>query len=410
MVAAPRLKRGDNVFAPELIGEKFPLLLKAAVIYGPNASGKSNILMALNTIGMIALRTPGAHTVLPVTPFRFDSELLNEPTNFEVHFIVEGVRYQFELSATRERITKESLTAFPRGKETLLYRRTHASVGDQYEFGEKLEGGHDLFLTWTKLTAPQTLFIAQAVANSSEHLTQLRRPFSWLTQGTYCIFGGMGAMTKISQELAEKGESHAQSIANFLQDVDVPITRIRAEAIKLQNSLASVSGEGINSLAEQKSPMAAKEAPSRVLNRMMLTHRTALGEGDISFHDESEGTKNLIGFWLPWTTREPINENRVRRVLVVDELDSSLHPKIVEKLVEKHLRSELTSQLIFTTHDTHLMDAKLLRRDQIWITERDANGATQLRSIHEFEGREGEDIEKRYYEGRYRGLPFIRSF
>ena len=75
----------------------------------------------------------------------------------------------------------------------------------------------------------------------------------------------------------------------------------------------------------------------------------------------------------------------------------------------KHIKAEYPSQLIFTTHDTHLMDTKLLRRDQFWLTERDSNGATQLRSIHDFVGRESEDLEKRYYEGRYRGLPFVRK-
>ena len=72
------------------------------------------------------------------------------------------------------------------------------------------------------------------------------------------------------------------------------------------------------------------------------------------------------------------------------------------------VKSDSISQLIFTTHDTHLMDAKILRRDQFWLTERDLNGATKLRSIYDFEGRESEDIEKRYYEGRYRGLPLLK--
>jgi AAA15 family ATPase/GTPase len=94
--------------------------------------------------------------------------------------------------------------------------------------------------------------------------------------------------------------------------------------------------------------------------------------------------------------------------LAVDELDSSLHPEIVASILSKHLESDLTTQLIFTTHDTHLMNTKILRRDQFWVTERDANGATNLFSIHDFEGREGEDVEKRYFEGRYRGLPLIR--
>ncbi len=93
-------------------------------------------------------------------------------------------------------------------------------------------------------------------------------------------------------------------------------------------------------------------------------------------------------------------------------MPSSLHPKIVASLIAQHLQRDPPSQLIFTTHDTHLMDTKLLRRDQFWITERDVNGSTQLRSIHDFEGRESEDVEKRYYEGRYRGLvlPPLRPF
>ena len=124
--------------------------------------------------------------------------------------------------------------------------------------------------------------------------------------------------------------------------------------------------------------------------------------------------KNLIGFFLPWfLIGAPIDDfsrpDSIISTLIVDELDSSLHPAIVACLVKKHLETKSQAQLIFTTHDTHLMDTKLLRRDQFWVTERDINGATQLRSIHDFEGRESEDLEKRYYEGRYRGLPFVRK-
>ena len=134
-----------------------------------------------------------------------------------------------------------------------------------------------------------------------------------------------------------------------------------------------------------------------------FTHNSALGEAEMDFSEESDGTQNLIGFWLPWSIRQSTS------VLLVDELNNSLHPKIVAVLVAKHLSSEQPTQLIFTTHDTHLMDAKLMRRDQFWISERDSNGATQLRAIHDFEGRESEDIEKRYYAGRYRGLPQLRG-
>jgi AAA15 family ATPase/GTPase len=147
---------------------------------------------------------------------------------------------------------------------------------------------------------------------------------------------------------------------------------------------------------------------SKSKSKTVLTHKTVLGEAEFDFNEESEGTKNLIGFWLPWSVHSQSGISKQNLALIVDELDSSLHPEIVKSLVAKHIDNPTSSQLIFTTHDTHLMDTKLLRRDQFWLTERDVNGATQLRSIHDFEGREGEDLEKRYFEGRYRALPILR--
>jgi len=392
MVAAPRLKKGDNVFKPVVKGEKLPDLLKVAAIYGPNASGKSNLIKAFGVVSDIAKRQPSAQsTTLPVSPFRFDSQLADQPSHMELHFVYDEQRYEFKLALTQERIVEERLIVFPKGKETLLYERRYLASGDEYTFGSQLEGGKDLHEVWKKTTGRQVLFLAQAVANSSEDLNQLRRPLKWLQAGFLVVSGNMDGWANSSQELAEKYPSCANEISSFLQDVDVPVTNIRVD------QLASNSAGLLQSI------------DSKPKSRTILTHRTALGEAEFDFQEESEGTKNLIGFWLPWGVRSLSSFTKENRILVVDELDSSLHPEIVASLVTKHIKSDAPVQLIFTTHDTHLMDAKLLRRDQFWLTERDANGATQLRSIHDFEGRESEDLEKRYYEGRYRGLPFVRK-
>lgn len=402
MVAAPRMHKGNKVFKPELTGEKFPNLLKVAVIYGPNASGKSNLLKALDVIQQMANRNPNqTDTGLPVAPFRFDAVLTNQPSVFEVHFIHAGLRYQFDLSVTTERIVQERLVVFPKGVETLLYNRQHENGADAYTFGKALEGGDALFEAWKKLTPPGVLFISQAVANSNEELMQLRLPLSWLKSGMDTVLDGMKNLAKLSQLLALKGPVFATEIANFLSDVDVPISGIKVEPKKSMDG----SESDVDVLDPKKVHPFSAGWQSKV--KTVLTHRTALGEAEIDYADQSEGTKNLIGFWLPWTTKAL--KDHPQRVLVVDEMDSSLHPMMVAALVKKHLDSAMNTQLIFTTHDTHLMDTKLLRRDQIWITERDINGATQLRSIHDFEGREGEDVEKRYFEGRYRGLPLIKK-
>ena len=384
MVAAPRLGKKENTFTPALDGEKFPDLLKAIAIYGPNASGKSNLLRALSVVDQIANQQPTPHpTPLPVAPFGLDPALADMPSVFELHFICSGLRYSFELSATASRIVGERLTTFPRGKDNVLYERSIGSKGEVYSYGPMLieEVGSDVLDAWRKLTSPTLLFMAQAVANSSSELKILRLPFEWLSGAALSLMDGMSTMIHGAQDLISK-RPVGDYVASFLRELDVPVSRVTVAPIDKGLSLQQ----------------------ARPLFKTTFTHRTALGEADIAFEDESEGTKSLFGFWLPWVSKGAY-EDSTQCLLVVDEIDSSLHPKIVEALVAKHHNAPRVSQLLFTTHDTHLMDSGLLRRDQIWITERDANGATRLLSIHDFKGRQSEDIEKRYYEGRYRGLP-----
>ena len=408
MVAAPRLKKKNNTFSPDVVGERLPELLKIAAIYGPNASGKSNLLYAFEAVRSIAHRKPLAeHQTLPVAPFRFDSALSEQPSTFEIHFIKDGCRYEFVLSATKTRIVYERLTSYPKGKETPLYERNRTDAGDTYNFGDKLEGGSELHEAWRKLTGPQMLFIAQAVANSSEELRQLRAPMAWLLTGVMVVGQELRTWATFSQKLANDVPKYASHLSSFLHSIDVPVSGISFEKIedKIETERPGVDVE----------PHAASDDSDDgdVLGNFRNTkttifHKTALGEAAFTFSEESAGTRNLIGFWLPWTLL-CVPSDKSPRTVFVDELDSSLHPLIVASLVEQHQRSEQHTQLIFTTHDTHLMDSKLLRRDQFWLTERDANGATKLRSVHDFEGREGEDIEKRYFEGRYRGLPILRK-
>lgn len=404
MVAAPKLQKKENVFTPDVKGEKLPKLLKVAAIYGANASGKSNLIKALKLANEFATRQPSAQaSPLPVSPFRFDPLLAEQPSRIELHFVTAGQRYSFELAATKERIMEERLTAFPNGKATLLYERIRSVAGEQYTMGKSLEGGRALHTIWQQLTNARTLFIAQAVANSSEDMKQLREPFQWLQFGVIVVDEErMSGLSSITQELAKEDPLFAKDISSFLQEIDVPVASIQFESTV--QGVRLDSGNSVNTLAQTKSSAAE--------HKTVFTHKTALGEALFEFGEESKGTQNLIGFWIPWHLKETPMALRPEfaqfQALVVDELDSSLHSNIVASLIKKHIEAEHTTQLIFTTHDTHLMDTKLLRRDQFWLTERDENGATQLRSIHDFEGREGEDLEKRYYEGRYRGLPFIR--
>ncbi len=395
MAATPRLSKKRNLFAPPVNGERLPDLLKVAAIYGPNASGKSSLIRAMGIIGQLLTALPSSNDEpLPVSPFRFDPQLQNEPRCFEYNFIQRGLRYRFVLRLTAQRITEEQLVSYPKGKEVLLYQRRFAEEGEQYVFGANLEGGKEVHNAWRRLTSPKTLFISQAIANSSEELTQLRGPFSWFQTGLLVIeqnnFMGLSAAAIRFLKIAS---DHTGNLRDFLKEVDIPVSAIH------------LNTEDAESIQSAKKLTLKEFFAAAQKDKVTLTHTSLLGKAEFDFSEESGGTKNLIGFWLPWFM---INHADGSGILSVDELDSSLHPSIVDDLIEKHLDSGLDTQLIFTTHDTHLMNAKALRRDQFWITERDANGATCLFSVHDFEGREGEDVEKRYFEGRYRGLPLIR--
>ncbi|MBK5399555.1 ATP-binding protein [Pseudomonas sp. TH39(2020)] len=397
MVATPRLSKKRNVTKALVDGEKFPDLLKVAAIYGPNASGKSSLLQAMEVVCNLIRRVPNVNDYpLPVKPFRFDLALKEEPSRFEYNFIQQQMRYQFVIELTDKRVIYEKMISYPKGKESLLYERSFSDGKESYVFGEGLEGGKEVHKAWQRLTSPKALFISQAVANSSEDLTQLRKPFQWFNTGLLVI--GQDAMrgwSRASMNVLNRVNDLTTELEGFLQEVDIPVSKIRLDEEEKSLLQADLETPEVSDYTE------------RLENAVKLTHSSQLGEAEFEFSEESGGTKNLIGFWLPWSTMS-LSQQYKSSVLAVDELDSSLHPEIVADLIEKHLESGIHAQLIFTTHDTHLMNAKILRRDQFWITERDANGATNLFSVHDFVGREGEDVEKRYFEGRYRGLPLIR--
>jgi AAA15 family ATPase/GTPase len=397
MVAAPRLRKTECLLKPDLDGESFPNLLKVAAIYGPNASGKSGLMMGINVLQSMVNRPPQVgEQVLPAMPFRFDKNLSNEPSRFEVHFIAKKCRYQFNLALTKERIIEERLVAYPSGEETLYYDRTYINGIDFYRFGPKLEGGETVHDAWKMLTAPQALFLTQAVANSNEELNQLRIPMKWL-QRDFSVLDDdeMDRWGQLVQTVGITSPKIGENVSKYLQELDVPVTEIKFKnendddfKIEYDSGLTEKQRKIVESVRRPK--------------KTTLTHTTKLGAAEFDLSEESKGTRNLIGFYMPWAMSDD-------HVVLVDEFDSSLHPEIVVALVRKFLEKDGKGQLIFTTHDTHIMDSKLLRRDQIWLTERTNSGATRIRSVYDFAGRETEDVEKRYFEGYYRSLPKING-
>jgi AAA15 family ATPase/GTPase len=378
MAAAPRLKKKENTFLPKLKGDALPPLLKTAAIYGPNASGKSNLINALGVLNMVFRSSDAERKVFDVQPFK-----LNEPkdtvSKFCIAFIHADMRYEFGLWLTKERVIKEWLRQYPLGEEVLLFERNYNAdkLVDDYIFGECFEGDDALHQLWIKLVSSKALFIKQAAANSGEAFKQLKLPVEWF-QDVLFVTGvdKISFLTVVATNFLAQSQSAKTAAVNLISSVDIPISDI---------SIKQGSDGAGNEVFETK-----------------MTHNLGGQLVEFDFQDESDGTKNLFALAPLWGSSKTHF-----KVLVFDEFDSSLHPEIVAKLVEQQSKNTDNAQFILTTHDTHLMNAKILRRDQFWFMERSRQGSSHMRCLYEYKGREGEDIEKRYYEGRYRALPIM---
>jgi energy-coupling factor transporter ATP-binding protein EcfA2 len=355
-----------------------PSLLRSAVVYGANASGKSNLVKALQHMRGVVLesasvRQPGQP--FTVQPFRLDSRSASEPTEFEVTFLLEGVRYQYGFAMTPQRIVREHLLVYKAFKPQRWFER-HFDVStgkDVYDFGPGLKGAKHL---WEGATRPNALFLSMAVQLNSE---ALRPVFDWFAKGLVILDEQtpLNPQTSI-QWLRQAGRR--QQLCDFLTAADISIADIE--------------------VVTRQAPDDTEE------HQLRFSHVTEQGRAVFDLMDESNGTRNLL--FLAGPVLDILNQGLT---LVIDELDTSLHTLLVRELVRLFHRSEVNTggaQLIFTTHDTSLLDAPdLFRRDQVWLVEKDRDQASALVALSEFSPRKNEALERGYLLGRYGGVPLL---
>ena len=372
-----------------------PRLLRSAAIYGANASGKSNLLKALQYMrGVVAesatVIQPGQ--AFAVQPFRLDEQSAKEPTVFEVTFIIDGVRYQYGFSMTTQRIVSEHLLVYKAFQPQRWFERHYdAQTGkDVYEFGPGLKGPKHL---WEGATRPNALFLSMAVQLNSD---ALRPVFDWFVSGLV-IFNEQAQLSpQVSIQMLKQVEGRRQ-ICDFLSAADMSISDIEVVTRK-------VPGQAVHfDLAAGKTEVRNEEVEE---HKLRFSHVTERGQAVFDLMDESNGTRNLLFFAGP-----VLDILRKGLTLVIDELDTSLHTLLVRELVRLFHRPEVNvagAQLVFTTHDTSLLNASdLFRRDQIWFVEKDRDQASELVSLSEFSLCKNEALERGYLIGRYGGIPFL---
>lgn len=395
MIASKDTDRGDQNCIDTNIAI-IPNALRSAVLYGANASGKSNFISALAFMrSMIETSATGIREgqALNVAPFRFDENASQSPSEFEVTFLENDVRYQYGFALTSTRVTREWLLVYVKRKAQRWFEREYSEKENRYEwyFGSHLTSGHQREL-WKESTRANALFLSTAVNLNSE---QLRPIFNWFVNQLIIIPANQSLAPFDTMNRLHDTHFKTQLI-QFLQSADLGIVDVKLNETKKANHL-SIHHMGENIQIQNKEtdiPLFFHQGKNKLIS--------------FDYHEESHGTQRLFSYAGPM-----LDVLEQGKILVIDELDSSLHTKMVRFLVglmHDPSVNKKNAQLIFSSHNTSLLDNELFRRDQIWFIEKDNEFASQLYPLTDFSPRKGEALEKGYLAGRYGALPFFGEF
>lgn len=374
----------------------FPKLVRSSVIYGPNASGKSNLIAAITFMENMVRESAREAQVgesIEIAPFRLDAATREKDTEFEIHFIAENVRYQYGFSLNAQRITSEWLIAYPHGSPQRWFERQYDAVNKKYEYEFKPSFAEKARQERADQTIANNLYLSVAVQKNSQ---QLLPAFTWFQKKLNYILSmnhlSSGRTSKLCQEVEGKNKVLAFMNAAGIKVKDLLVERKLFTLDDLPEDFP-----------EELKQKVLKEMDGAVTYNAKFQYQAADGElVTFDLDDESDGTKALFSFAARW-----LDLLETDAVLFVDEIDTSLHPLLVHYLIKLLHSSKSRAQLIFTTHDTTLLSQSIMRRDQVWFVEKDQQQSTQLYSLADFSPRKNEALEKGYLSGRYGAIPFL---
>lgn len=372
-------------------------VLPVAVIYGANASGKSNLIEAIHFVRSMVLSShskgePGRG--VPVRPFRLGTASGSASSRFEVDFVIETVRYHYGFEASGKAFEEEWLYAFPGGRRQMWFDR----VRGKFRFGRELKGKNRVI---ADLTRPNSLFISAAAQN--DHM-QLSRVFSFFQS----IGGvqGLGVPGQAVSSLLTGRNGLDKRVIDFLGKIRTGVVDYRQTKTELPPAIREFQGKLV---AVIKDAFGSEKVLSGLEDEQHATvelgHNTDAGE--VVYFDleaESDGTRRLLVVLS--AAFEALDAGTI---LCVDELNASLHTQASEAVLRLFCSRKFNpngAQLLTTTHDTNLLASASLRRDEVWLTEKDEGGATHLYPLTDIETQDGDNLEKGYLQGRYGAVPF----
>jgi len=386
----------ENSFIPSV--QELPRLLRSAVVYGPNGGGKSNLVKALGFMQDFVLSSAKESQEgerIDLKPFLLHPEGPSRASEFEVVFVEDGMRYQYGFAATRDHVTHEWLLAYPGNRAQRWFERSYNPKKEKEEwyFGTKLTGQKK---TWQRSTRSNALFLSTAVQLNSE---QLKPVFNWF-QKLVVIGHGELIRRRGTANSCENKEGRA-NVLQFLRSAGIEVDGITIEEREIDDYPI------LSSFSDEFKKILQSDLKGKSIKEVFFKHQLTDSKDFALFplEEESDGTQKLFAYAALW-----LDLLQTGLVLIVDELDNSFHPHLVRyllSLIHNSKTNTANGQLIFSTHDTSILDSKVLRRDQIWFMKKNDTQATRLYPLSDFHPRKHEALEKGYLQGRYGALPYI---
>ena len=390
-------------------------ILPFAAIYGGNASGKTNFFSALEFVQRFIAGGTQPDELIPVTPFLLNDQISKQPTRFWLDLLIDETVYAFSFAVSREEVLEEDLLIITStGKERILYQRRNGKV----EFPEpKNEKEHSFLQFVFDATRDNQLFLTSSVLQNVE---KFRPVYNWFRYSLRLIRPDNPFL--VDWRLLREEDPIHQKVQELLPQLDVGILRLDSKEIPRDNIGFSVqrknniSNDFMDDMAiASRSP---RTRPYRIIRKdgksvakkLVTRHLKEDGtEAVFEIYQESAGSQRILEL-LPSVVSLLSLESR--HVLFIDEVDRSLHTLLTQQLLSIFLSrcsAETRSQLMFTTHDTELLNQSFLRRDEIWVAERESNEASSLTSFSEYDDvRNDKDIRKSYLQGRLGGIPLLQ--
>lgn len=372
----------DNIFSFDKLE-----VLKTIAIYGANASGKSNIIKAIRFCHAMVFRSHlhNLDTVFNFRPFRFDG-YENKPSSYFIRFVHQGIEYEYAFSLNRQQIITESLHYYPRGRITRVFTRDERlgkSKKDKYTFGEQIKRPMDV----AENTSEKTLFISRASQMDRELAKEIFYYFHQMFILQHIGYAGANIESLIND--------NKKLLIEALKIADSDIVDVKIKALK----------RPVKNINANLDTMTLRVEDVVENHFQIRTYHKANPQAAFDFlTEESQGTIKF--FFIMLTMLDVLKNNKV---LLLDEMEASLHPKIVDYILNL-FRTGKQAQLIFTTHNTHFLDLKKLRKDQVFFTNKRADGSTDLYSVYDYSDfRDTMDLEKAYMQGRFDAVPIVND-